>query len=136
MPASARPSRRARRLAVAPNAWQRDTAQRFLVERRDMKSVAALRHSASAAQSPLGRIHALWTLEGIDAGLNEESLLHALRDPDSRVRVQALILMQTRERGGPSERPSSGWRTTPTLGCGFAARSFWVEQRRWRRETP
>lgn len=81
-----------------PNGWRRDTAQRLLVERRDMKTAAALIHAASTARGALGRIHALWSLEGIDA-LNNECLLIALRDPDARVRAQALIL--TRERGKP-----------------------------------
>ncbi|MBL9152285.1 MAG: c-type cytochrome [Verrucomicrobiales bacterium] len=52
-----------------PNGWWRDTAQRLLVERADgAEAVGALKKLvADSAASPLGRMHAVWTLEGLGA---------------------------------------------------------------------
>jgi len=46
------------------NGWIRDTAQRLLVERGDRSVVPALLAMLNTG-SPLARIHALWTLEGL-----------------------------------------------------------------------
>src|SRR6185503_19652440 len=54
------------------NGWKRDTAQRVLVERKDASVTPAL-VAAAAKGSPLAKIHALWTLEGMGA-LNPEVL--------------------------------------------------------------
>ncbi|MEO6245278.1 MAG: c-type cytochrome [Opitutaceae bacterium] len=51
------------------NGWIRDTAQRLLVERGDRSVVPALARLVAGAGEPLGRIHALWTLEGLFAAL-------------------------------------------------------------------
>ncbi len=48
-----------------PNGWTRDTAQRLLVERNDRSVVPALARLAVSGTNVLGRIHALWTLEGL-----------------------------------------------------------------------
>ncbi|MCA9134167.1 MAG: c-type cytochrome, partial [Planctomycetales bacterium] len=48
-----------------PNGWWRDTAQRLLVERQAVDAVPALRELARGGENDLGRIHALWTLEGL-----------------------------------------------------------------------
>ena len=73
-----------------PNGWRRDTAQRLLVERADSASVSLLKNLATdTRKKPLGRIHALWTLEGIGA-IDWAFLKKAFADPDSRVRVAAI----------------------------------------------
>ncbi len=46
------------------NGWWRDTAQRIIVQRGDRSCLPALRASLESA-GPLGRIHALWSLEGL-----------------------------------------------------------------------
>lgn len=48
-----------------PNGWTRDTAQRLLVERGDRSIAGDLARLAVRGSNPLGRIHALWTLEGL-----------------------------------------------------------------------
>ena len=47
-----------------PNGWVRDTAQRLLVERNSGAAVPLLKQLATGGREPLGRLHALWTLEG------------------------------------------------------------------------
>jgi len=71
-----------------PNAWHRETAQRLLVQRRDpaaLKPLAAL----AADGNPHARVHAIWTLEGLEA-LAPDHLRPALRDGGPRVRAAAL----------------------------------------------
>jgi putative membrane-bound dehydrogenase-like protein len=78
-----------------PNGWWRDTAQRLLVERQDRAAVPALEALARDGQTPLARIHALWTLAGLEA-LKADALLGALADGDPRVRAQALAMATPR----------------------------------------
>jgi putative membrane-bound dehydrogenase-like protein len=76
------------------NAWWRLTAQRLLIEKQDRSVVGALRKLARTSPAPLGRAHALWTLDGLramDAGLIEA----ALADGDAGVREQALRLAES-----------------------------------------
>src|SRR5437867_2133927 len=76
-----------------PNMWWRTAAQRLLVERRDQSAIALLKDVAHQNAAPLGRIHALWTLEeldGLDAGLLEQ----ALGDNNPKVREQAIRLAE------------------------------------------
>jgi glucose/arabinose dehydrogenase/mono/diheme cytochrome c family protein len=65
-------------------AWWRDTAQRLLVEKQDRAAVPALRRVARHSSSALGRLHALWTLEGLDA-VDWKLVEHALSDADVHV---------------------------------------------------
>ncbi len=75
-----------------PNGWWRDTAQRLLVERGGDEAVPALTALAESVETaPLGRLHALWTLEGLEK-LTAEVVLKALGDTDPRVRAAALRL--------------------------------------------
>jgi glucose/arabinose dehydrogenase/mono/diheme cytochrome c family protein len=67
-----------------PNGWTRDTAQRLLVEKHDIAIAPALRNFIVSATNPLGRLHALWTLDGLGA-LDRETALNAIRDADPRV---------------------------------------------------
>ena len=76
-----------------PNGWWRDTAQRLLVERRDQAAVGPLKKLAREATSPVYRINALWTLDGIDS-LDDATLHSALADADARVRANAVRLIE------------------------------------------
>lgn len=78
-------------LLADPNGWCRDTAQRLLVERQDRGVVEPLRTLANESPSPLGRVHALWTLEGLDA-LDPETLRGALHARDPHLREQGTRL--------------------------------------------
>ncbi len=71
--------------------WSRDTAQRLLVERNDPSVKPAIVEMAQKGKSPLGRIHAFWTLEGMSA-LTPEVITAGLKDPDPKVRATAVRL--------------------------------------------
>jgi putative membrane-bound dehydrogenase-like protein len=75
------------------NLWQRLTAQRLLVERQDREAVKPLHHLAFHSKSAAGRAHALWTLQGMKA-LVDEDIEHALKDSEAGVREQALRLAE------------------------------------------
>lgn len=75
------------------NGWQRDTAQRLLIERGAAAVAPALLKMALTDANELARLHALWTLEGlkkIDAPL----LLTALNDQHPKVRAAAVRLSE------------------------------------------
>ncbi len=78
-----------------PNAWWRETAQRLLFERQDKSAVAPLRSLAAQSAHELARLHALWTLEGLEA-LTNADLLRALGDPAAGVREHAVRLAANR----------------------------------------
>jgi len=71
------------------NGWHRQTAQRLLVERQDLTAVPLLKALVGKSAFVQGRIHALWTLEGLSA-LDESIVVRALKDPDPHVREHAL----------------------------------------------
>ena len=75
------------------NGWTRDTAQRLLIEKREASAVPALVGFAAAAENPLGRLHALWTLEGVGR-LDRTVVLKALADADVRVTTAGLRLAE------------------------------------------
>ncbi len=68
-----------------PNGWWRDTAQRLLVERGDRSAAGALRDLQAQSADVRTRLHAFWTLEGLDA-LDVAAVRQALDDraPDMR----------------------------------------------------
>jgi mono/diheme cytochrome c family protein/glucose/arabinose dehydrogenase len=76
-----------------PNGWWRDTAQRMLVERGDRSVVAAITRLAESAKEPRVRLHALWTLDGLDA-LQPAVVATALEDASRDVRMSAVRLSE------------------------------------------
>ncbi len=76
-----------------PNAWHRETAARLLYERQDKSAIPALAQLAAQSTSALGRLHALYALDGLDA-LAEAYVLHALDDPDPGVREHGVRLSE------------------------------------------
>ncbi len=72
-----------------PNGWWRDTAQRLLVERGDRSVVGVLTDRAAKAPDWRTRLHALWTLDGLD-GIEPATVIRALDDRSRDVRVSAL----------------------------------------------
>ena len=74
---------------ASANGWTRDTAQRLLVERADPSAIPALKKLAVSTSSPLGQIHALWTLDGMGRP-DKEAVLAALASPDATVRYTAI----------------------------------------------
>ena len=76
-----------------PNGWHRDAAQRILIERHLTAAVPALKNLAERAAAPRVRLHALWTLSGLDA-LEPALVVRALADPSRDVRASALRLAE------------------------------------------
>jgi glucose/arabinose dehydrogenase/mono/diheme cytochrome c family protein len=68
-----------------PNGWWRDNAQKLLVLRGDKSVVPALKAMAVSSPNQLARIHALWTLNGLDE-MDDETFEKALKDNDAQVR--------------------------------------------------
>jgi len=74
-----------------PSGWYRDMAQRLLVERQDISVVSDLEKLALSSHI-LAKIHALWTLEGLNH--NSIDLISRLLDqPNTKLRVQLLQLL-------------------------------------------
>jgi putative membrane-bound dehydrogenase-like protein len=79
-----------------PNGWWRDNAQKELVLRQDKSVVPALRQIALGQKGPLaqkpsalGQLHALWTLEGLEA-LDKEGLFRLMQAEDAQLRRAAV----------------------------------------------
>lgn len=87
-----------------PNGWRRETAQRLLVLRGAQGTVPALKKLVSARENPpLGRVHALWTLEGLGA-IDLPTLRRAFRDGDPRVRTTAVRVAESLAPGLSKDR--------------------------------
>jgi mono/diheme cytochrome c family protein/glucose/arabinose dehydrogenase len=76
-----------------PNGWWRDTAQRLLVERAEKSVVPQLAQLASQSGDWRTRLHALWTLDGLDA-IDAQTVQRALADKSSDVRASAVRLSE------------------------------------------
>ncbi len=81
------------------NGWTRDTAQRLLVQKQDEDAAPALKKVVTSGSSPLGRLHALWTLDGISQ-LDEQTLTAAFNDKHPKVRATAIRLSEFFIRAG------------------------------------
>jgi mono/diheme cytochrome c family protein/glucose/arabinose dehydrogenase len=82
-----------------PNGWWRDTAQQLLVQRNDKTVVEPLKKVATESSVPRTRLHALWTLDGMDS-IDAASVTRALGDPSRDVRVSAIRLSERWLREG------------------------------------
>lgn len=76
-----------------PNGWHRETAARLLYERQDSRAVTPLQQLAAHGNTPAGRMHALYALDGLDA-LSVDVLLAAMDDAHPRVRQHAVRLSE------------------------------------------
>jgi mono/diheme cytochrome c family protein len=72
-----------------PNGWWRDMAQQTIIVRNDKSIVLELKKIVSEDKNPLARIHAIWTLEGLES-LDKQTLYTALADADANVRKTAV----------------------------------------------
>ena len=84
-----------------PNGWWRDNAQKLIIVRGDLSVVPALKSIATGQKgvsgndtSHLARIHALWTLEGLNS-IDKATLIQALKDPNPQVRKTAVWISET-----------------------------------------
>ncbi|MDP4846585.1 MAG: c-type cytochrome, partial [Akkermansiaceae bacterium] len=86
-----------------PNGWWRDTAQKLIILREDRDSVVPmLEEMAQKDASELGRLHALWTLEGIGK-LSSDLVNKSLRDPASIVRTSAIRMAEPFMKAGDTQ---------------------------------
>jgi mono/diheme cytochrome c family protein len=80
-------------LLAHPNGWRRDWAQQLLVERGDKSVSEALKTQALKAADFRTKLHALWTLDGLDA-IDAATVTEALNDASPDVRAAALRLSE------------------------------------------
>lgn len=76
---------------ASTNGWNRDTAQRLLWERQDQSVVPLLEQLLTSTDVPHGRLHVLWTLQGLGA-LKQDHILTGVKDGHPRVRAHAIRL--------------------------------------------
>jgi hypothetical protein len=81
------------KLLSHPNGWWRDTAQRLLVEREDRSTAPALTALAESAPDWRTRLHALWTLDGLNA-VTPATVAKALDDSARDVRAAAIRIAE------------------------------------------
>lgn len=79
----------------SPNGWVRDKAQQLLVQlaNPDRTTIQALEKLARTSREPLGRLHALCTLDGLHQ-LSATLLTQALHDPHPGIRRHAIRLTE------------------------------------------
>ncbi|MCA9081910.1 MAG: hypothetical protein KDA58_15220, partial [Planctomycetaceae bacterium] len=77
----------------SPSGWQRDLVQRMLIWRDDSVAIEPLEQLAINSQSPLARLHALCTLDGMHK-LDSEIVIAALRDEHAGVQRHAVRLAE------------------------------------------
>jgi putative membrane-bound dehydrogenase-like protein len=75
------------------NQWWRINAQRLLVDRNDKTVISDLEDYVHNAKEAVGRLHALWTLEGMNT-LSLQTIAQALKDPEPGVRENAIKLAE------------------------------------------
>ncbi|MBK1883277.1 discoidin domain-containing protein [Luteolibacter pohnpeiensis] len=82
-----------------PNGWWRDTAQRLLIIRQDFSVVPLLENMVRDDANPFARLHALWTLQGLNR-LKPELVREKMADDDPRLRANAIRVCESLYRSG------------------------------------
>jgi len=82
-----------------PNGWWRDTAQKLIIVRGDKAVVPALEALVRDSKNPLARMHALWTLEGLEAA-SLGIVRTALKDAHPQVRVSGIRVSESLWKAG------------------------------------
>lgn len=75
------------------NIWWRRNAQRLLLNKKDDAAIDMLRRLADTSNSPTAIVHALWTLEGLQA-IDEVRLINALHQKEAGVRENAIQIVE------------------------------------------
>ena len=68
------------------NGWQRDTAQRLLIQRADRGAALPLAQFLATSTNAKARLHALCTLDGL-GGISRQIVMRAWKDPHPEVRA-------------------------------------------------
>ena len=82
------------------NGWHRETAHRLLYERQDRIATDPLRAVVHGSSNSLARMHALWSLKGLDR-LTTPDISHGLSDVVPGVRRHAVRLAESQLRSSP-----------------------------------
>lgn len=82
-----------------PNGWWRDTAQKLLIIKGDKSVVPALKDLVKSGSTIEAKLHALWTLEGLDS-LDNETVTGASQDKEGRVRATAIRVSEALYKAG------------------------------------
>ena len=88
-----------------PNRWWRLEAQKLIVHSKDTSVVPKLKDIAANNASPLARIHALWTLEGLGV-LDKALLIERFSDKHSDVRATAIRISEQLAAKGDKDIPT------------------------------
>jgi len=109
------------------NGWWRDQAQTYLVEQNRTEAGPALIEKLRSGENEYGRLHALWTIEGL--GIEKpESLAFVLGDPSATLRSAAFRVLpalglspertagEIADRVGESSSPEEALQAIITLG--------------------
>lgn len=80
-------------LLKSPNIWYRRTAQRLLLDRKNVDAVPLLKGIIEKNESPESVVHALWTLEGLGV-FEEEILKWALKNESAGVRENVIKIVE------------------------------------------
>src|SRR6185369_11041459 len=77
----------------SPNGWQRDIAERLLIQAGDKTAATPLKTLATTSARPKVRLQALWTLSALGA-LTPQTTLAALKDSHPAIRESAVQLCE------------------------------------------
>ncbi len=86
----------------SPNGWQRDTAQRLLVQRNDKSSAEQLGGLLQTSPNATARLHALCTLDGLGQ-LQTAHAVAGMHDRHPGVREHAMRVSEPLLRSGPDD---------------------------------
>ncbi len=89
----------------SPNVWIRDHAQQTLVQKGMTSAIPLLQQSLIDPSATIGKIHAIWTLKGLDA-LRFEDLTACFQQEDIDLKSQAIQLLPAIEYDGGKEQLS------------------------------
>ncbi|WP_243739343.1 DUF7133 domain-containing protein [Flavicella sediminum] len=85
-----------------PNSWYRMNAQKLIILKGDKSVLSNLKDTAKSDKNALARLHALWTLEGMDA-IDPSFIIEKLKDEDTRVKNAAIRLSERYLKQGNEE---------------------------------
>lgn len=80
-------------LLKSPNAWLRDKAQQILIQRNAISATPAIRELSLNTKEPIGQLHALYTLKGLDA-LSFDILEKVAKRSQPNIVAHTLILFE------------------------------------------
>lgn len=79
----------------SPNIWNRRTAQRLLLDKKNPETIPLLKAIIKENESPESIVHALWTLQGLGEMQSDEELLKlALKNENAGVRENAIKIAE------------------------------------------